>query len=123
MIQRTSSSSHFRYVLLNSIFNALAFAFLCFSGIWRLRGSVWPPWGVAPLSPDVLAGLSCAWDRAARPSAMVIAPASNPTEQRFRQPAENIEGLPHPRLQCLNSMFIGYNKARRSGLPEKDFLC
>src|SRR5271157_2914808 len=90
MIQRTSSSSHFRYVLLNSILSALAFAFLCFSGIGRFRGSIWLPWAAAPLSPEPFVSLSCACEKAPKPR--IIAPDSSPTEQRFREPAENIEG-------------------------------
>src|ERR1700692_3212634 len=83
IIQRTSSSSHFRYVLLNSILSALAFAFLCFSGIGRFSGSVW-------ITSEPFASLSCARATAeAKPSA--ITPASTPTEQRFRKSAENIE--------------------------------
>src|ERR1700674_43931 len=82
IIQRTSSSSHFRYVLLNSWRSALALAFRCFSGIWRFSGSVW-------LASEPFASLSCAKATAAKPSA--ITPASTPTKQRCRRSAENIE--------------------------------
>src|SRR5271156_3308670 len=93
IIQRTSSSSHLRYVLLNSILSALALAFLCFSGIGRLRGSTSVPGAAAaPLSSELFVSwsLSCAKATAEKPTA--ITPASKPNEQRFRKPAENIEG-------------------------------
>src|SRR6266478_6640005 len=91
IIQRTSSSSHFRYVLLNSILSALALAFRCFSGTRRFSGSVWLPWAATPLSSEPFASLSCAKPTTAKPSA--ITPASTPTEQRFRKPAENAENI------------------------------
>src|SRR5579864_7077348 len=40
MIQRTSSSSHFLYVLLISFLNAFSFSSFCFSVNGRFRGSV-----------------------------------------------------------------------------------
>src|SRR5271154_1840431 len=91
MIQRTSSSSHLRYVLLNSIFSAFALAFLCFSGIGRVRGSTWLPWAGAPLVSELFASLS--WAREMLDKLTAITPASRPNDHRFRKPVENIEGL------------------------------
>src|SRR6266446_710564 len=92
IIQRTSSSSHFRYVLLNSILSALALAFRCFSGTGRFSGSVW-------LASEPFASLSCAKPPCAKPTTAkpsAITPASKPTEQQFRKPAENAENIEGP---------------------------
>src|SRR5580692_5094673 len=94
MIQYTSSTSHLRYVSLNSVLSGFLTC-LRFSGMGRFSGSVWVPSAASPLTSESFVSLAPRASAApAKPNAITL--ASTPAEQRFLNPAENIErDLPH----------------------------